>query len=181
MAIFRRRNEAPDVDGRSYTRFRPFVREDFSACCAYCLMYERAAGGAEAFELDHFKPKSKKTFRGLVDDYFNLYYACHVRNRFKAARWPSREQELQGWRFLDFCRDLFDEHFEATSSGRWLPRTAAARYTEKRLRLNRPHLIEIRCLLTEIADYSGLGPVDWNRPMGSTLAPLFDRLSTDSS
>lgn len=87
MSVFSRRETAPPPSDRS--RYRSLVREDFSECCAYCLLHEFLAGGASNFEIDHFRPKS--LFADLIDDYFNLYYSCHVCNQYKGAAWPSEE------------------------------------------------------------------------------------------
>jgi hypothetical protein len=76
------------VEG-SYELFRPYVREDFPATCAYCLL--------------------------------QAFFAAGV--------------------------DKFDMHFEATPDGRWIGRTLSAKYTIDALRLNRPHLVELRQLL----------------------------------
>lgn len=176
MAIFRRRRRAPDVAGSSYTRFREAVREDFEECCAYCLLHEILAAGRDNFELDHFRPKSRREFAHLVDDFFNLVYACHPCNQYKSSTWPSDDLVEEGFRFLDFTTDSFSEHFLESERGRWLPLTRAARYTERRLRLNRRHLLELRGLLREIAELRGLSSVDWNRPCRDQLESLAPKL-----
>ena len=170
MPIFRRRTEAPSLRGKGYARFRSAVREDFASCCAYCLLHELLAGGSDNFELDHHRPKS--LFAHLVDDLFNLVYACHPCNKYKSNLWPSEDLEEQGYRFLDFCKDSFSEHFLETDRGQWLPLSKAARYTERRLRLNRDHLVGVRGLLCEIAELREVEPVDWNRPCGDQLVAL---------
>src|SRR4030095_2488898 len=57
-SIFSHRSPTP-MTTQDYRRFRPYIREDFNECCAYCLLHELLAGGTENFELDHFKPKSR--------------------------------------------------------------------------------------------------------------------------
>ncbi len=158
MPIFRRRAEAPSLRGKGHARFRSAVREDFAECCTYCLLHELLAGGADNFELDHFRPKSLPRFAHRVEDFFNLVYACHPCNKYKSNIWPPQDLRTQGYRFLDFSVDDFSEHFLETARGRWLPLSKAARYTERRLRLNRDHLLEIRGLLQEIAELRGLHP-----------------------
>lgn len=69
MAVFIRCQRAPKVKG-DHTEFRPFVREDFSEGCAYCLLHELLAGGPRNFELDHFRPKSFLRFAALIADFF---------------------------------------------------------------------------------------------------------------
>ena len=164
MAVFRRRPVAPSLQGKRYGRFRAEVRRDFVACCAFCLLHELLAGGRHNFELDHFRPKSLPHFAHLINDFFNLFYACHPCNKLKANCWPPDELLSQGYRFVDFTQDTFSEHFLETGYGRWLPLSKPARYTERRLRLNRRHLLEIRSLLREIAELRGIPHIDWNRP-----------------
>ena len=132
------------MDG-SYQLYRPYIREDFRATCAYCLLAELFAAGFENFELDHFRPQS--LFPGSYADYYNLYYSCHPCNRIKRDKWPPPALESEGVGFVDLCTDDFDTHFEETLDGRWLGRTVSAKYTIDALRLNRPHLVKLRQLL----------------------------------
>lgn len=132
----------------SYRDFRPFVRNDFLRQCAYCLMTELLAGGAENFELDHFRPKSQ--FPQLLNDFYNIYYSCHPCNHAKLDKWPSAELEALGYSFVDLCVDDFDEHFEVLSNGEWRGVTGAGRYTIDALRLNREHLVTLRDLLSKL-------------------------------
>lgn len=175
MAIFRRQARVPSVGGRGYARFRAQVRMDFAECCAYCLLHELLAGGHDNFELDHFRPKSLPQFTHLTDDFFNLFYSCHPCNKYKSSTWPSEDLHSQGYRFLDFTHDSFSDHFLETAKGRWLPLSKPARYSERRLRLNRPHLLDIRSLLQEIAELRDVPVVDWNRPCRDQLRALMPR------
>jgi hypothetical protein len=82
-----------------------------------------------------------------VEDFYNLYYACHPCNRIKHGKWPSPDLEEHGFGFVDLCADDFEEHFQELTNGRWIGRTTSAQYTIDALRLNRPHLVEIRILV----------------------------------
>ena len=168
MAIFQRRSTAPAVKG-NYRQYLRFVREDFSECCAYCLLHELLAHGRENFELDHFRPQSK--FPEFVNDYFNLYYACHVCNLLKHDFWPDNEQEAAGSRFVDFCRESFSTHFRATSDGLLFPLTNAAVYTIEKLDLNRPHLVKTRKLLSVLASLRN-ATINWDQPSNDQIARL---------
>jgi len=168
MAIFQRRPSVPSVKG-NYRQLRRFVREDFSECCAYCLLHELVAHGQENFELDHFRPKS--LFPALINDYFNLYYACHVCNHRKRDFWPDSGLEAAGYRFLDFCQELFSTHFQE-ADGRLIPLTAAAAYTVEKLDLNRPHLIQVRTLLRDLASQESVAGLNWDRPSKDQIARL---------
>ncbi len=165
MSVFRRRESTPPAPGLS--NYRSFVRQDFSESCAYCLLPELLAAGAGNFELDHFRPQS--LFPALADDYFNLYYSCHVCNQYKGASWPSAELREAGFGFLDFCGESFSDHFQERADGCWEPLTPKAEYSEARLRLNRPHLVEVRRLLRRLAQLYGAPYVSWDSPIKDTV------------
>ncbi len=171
MPVFQRRLEAPIVKG-DYTRFRLFVREDFSECCAYCLLHEIVAAGPENFELDHFRPQS--LFPALINDFFNLRYSCHPCNHKKRHAWPKLELEAAGYRFIDLCQEVFSTHFQEAADGRWLPLTKAAEYTAVMLRLNRTHLVEFRVWLRVGAHDRGHKPINWDVPSKEQIARVFD-------
>lgn len=145
MAHFTRRFPAPAVKRNDYQSFRQPVQEDFRATCAYCLLEEKWAAGVENFELDHFRPQSK--FPQLSLSFYNLYWSCHVCNRIKGIQWPEPRLRGKAIEFVDLCADEFAQHFFETAKGEWLGRTPSAKYTIEALRLNRPHLVEIRRLL----------------------------------
>jgi len=141
MARFPRTTPAPEVTG-AYGAFRPYVRQDFHACCAYCLMHEFWAGGERNFELDHFQPVS--LFPERERDFYNLYYACHVCNQAKSDHWPPPTLEARGIGFVDLCADDWETHFRLLPDGNLTPLTEAARYTLLTLRLNSEHLVALR-------------------------------------
>lgn len=174
MALFTRSTN-PFGKEVNYTLYGDVVRKDFQHCCGYCLITELLAGGMENFELDHFKPKAK--FPLLKNDFLNIFYACHVCNKNKWSHWPTDESIAQGYRYVDFCSDTFEAHFEAEENGNWKPLTKAAEYTTEKIRLNRGHLLELRKLLNDISREKGLGNVEWTTiPNG-----INDLLETDKS
>ena len=148
MAVFRRRGSPPGPF-KHYSAYRPFVREDFEECCAYCLLHEILAAGQESFELDHFRPRSLPGFAALAHDFYNLYYTCRPCNLLKGNAWPDHSLEAAGYGFLDLCAETFSAHFQEESDGSWLPLSRRAEYTLERLRLNRTHLVKIRRYLRE--------------------------------
>jgi hypothetical protein len=153
VAHFTRTRPAPKVKGAGYAKFRPFVRLDFTECCAYCLLPELWRAGEKNFELDHFRPQSRPEFKHLINNFYNLYYSCHVCNRNKWNTWPPPEYLAKGIGFVDFCRDNFSDHFRLLPDGRWEPLTASARYTEQILLLNDPHLVRLRFILARIEEH----------------------------
>ena len=147
MARFIRTKPCPIVtDG--YRAYRPHVRTDFELRCAYCLVEELYCGGEENYELDHFRPRSR--FPELRHDFYNLYYACHVCNRIKHDKWPSKPLEKKGKGFVDLCEADFETHFRERPDGYWEGLTEPGRYTIKALRLNRAGLVELRTLLKRL-------------------------------
>jgi hypothetical protein len=159
MPIFIRREDGPSYDAPHHT-IRPLVRADFSECCAYCLFHELLAGGEDNFEIDHFRPRARTADPVERDGFLNLYYSCHTCNHYKSSSWPDGVLAEKGYRFVDSCKELFSDHFPA------------GEYSEARLRLNRPHLAELRSLLDEIA-FLRLGTtLDWNRPSKEQILGL---------
>jgi hypothetical protein len=124
------------------------VREDFNRQCAYCLLAEILAGGEENFELDHFRPKS--LFPNRLNDFYNIYYACHPCNQIKKDAWPPAALEARRIGFVDLCKDDFATHFQINADGRWEGITESGRYTIDILRLNRRHLTILRQLLAQL-------------------------------
>jgi len=159
---------------QDYRRFRPYIREDFNECCAYCLLHELLTGGAENFELDHFKPKSQ--YPDLMYVYENIYYSCHPCNNIKHDSWPTDELHAKGYRFVDPCHDDFSTHLTEVD-GQWEPLTPAGDYSQERLRLNRKHLVQIRRMLVQMLNKLGAPPLDWNQPLKQQIAPLIHLIS----
>jgi len=65
----------------SYESFRPWLRDEFTFRCVYCLKRETWGQVTGEFELDHFEPQSLAPH--LTLDYFNLVYACRRCNSVK--------------------------------------------------------------------------------------------------
>ena len=65
----------------SYESFRPWLRDEFTFRCVYCLKRETWGQATGEFELDHFQPQS--LVPNLSLDYFNLVYACRRCNSVK--------------------------------------------------------------------------------------------------
>jgi HNH endonuclease len=67
-----------------YSRFRPWLRDEFSFRCVYCLRRERWEVVSGTFNIDHFVPVAVDS--NLATDYDNLLYACASCNFAKGAR-----------------------------------------------------------------------------------------------
>jgi hypothetical protein len=66
-----------------YDSYRPWLRDEFSFRCVYCLKRETWEYRNATFDLDHFYPQTLDPSQSLV--YENLVYACHSCNLSKSA------------------------------------------------------------------------------------------------
>ncbi len=67
-----------------YSRFRPWLRDEFSFRCVYCLRREQWGLATGFFNIDHFLAVAHHP--GLFTDYDNLLYACAGCNFAKGDR-----------------------------------------------------------------------------------------------
>jgi hypothetical protein len=157
MATFQRRESPPEFS--DYRLYKPFLRKDFLARCAYCERTEHYLGGEEAFEVEHSKPKAR--FPDLVCSYGNLYYVCRKCNAHKSEAWRSASQAQRGLRFADPCsEDLYAEHVQELDDGSLDSLTPCGLYSNSHIRLDRKELRSWRRLRVEAqADLRWLPPV----------------------
>lgn len=66
-----------------YRRYRPWLRDEFSFRCVYCLNRERWMDVRRGYQIDHFIPKKIRS--DLRADYDNLLYLCAACNNLKGA------------------------------------------------------------------------------------------------
>jgi hypothetical protein len=81
--LVRRHGPAGYADHASY---RPWLRDEFSFRCVYCLLREQWGRVRGVFDIDHFLPVANRP--DLAVDYDNLLYACTTCNLAK------RDQEI---------------------------------------------------------------------------------------
>ena len=77
----RERRHGP-VGYSDYASYRPWLRDEFSFRCAYCLAREQWGRVSGEFDLDHFVPQAANP--SLATEYDNLVYSCHRCNLRKA-------------------------------------------------------------------------------------------------
>ena len=111
--------------------FRPWLRDEFSFRCVYCLERETWSNLVAAFEIDHFLPVSLHPDKSL--DYDNLLYACRACNAVK--------RQL---RVPDPVKVLLSDSVIANGDGRLEVKTRAARGLVDLMDLNRPAYVERR-------------------------------------
>ena len=105
-------------------------------------------GGEEHFEIDHHRPISVPRFRNLINEYSNLYYACHGCNKrgAKGNNWPSNGLYRAGFRSFDpVVENAYQAHMRTTRSGKLIKKTNVGVYSIRVLRLNREGLLKLRC------------------------------------
>lgn len=143
-----KRGESPPPQKR-YQDYKPYLRKDFRARCAYCLIHEAHFGGLRNYHVDHFRPRT--LFPKLLLTYTNLYYACSLCNTFKGETWPSRTQLRAGFAFGDPCKeDVYRKHFRIDErDGSLHARSKVGLYTSEHLRLNRRQLQRYRRMQLE--------------------------------
>lgn len=141
--LFQRVEVPPPL--KHYQDYKPYLRRDFRARCAYCLIHEAHFGGLRNYHIDHFRPRSQFPYL-VAHTYANLYYACGLCNTFKGDTWPSPEQLRNGFAFGDPCKeDVYKQHFKIDESdGSLEPRSNIGRYTRDHLRLDRVQLRRYR-------------------------------------
>ena len=79
--LFRRHGPSGYSDVQS---FRPWLRDEFSFRCVYCLVREQWGKRLGEFDLDHFEPVASSPEANL--EYDNLVYSCHTCNLRKGKR-----------------------------------------------------------------------------------------------
>lgn len=128
------RRHGPDgyTDYRSY---RPWLRDEFTFRCVYCLLRERWGHITGQFDLDHFVPQVQNLDEAV--SYDNLVYACHACNLRK------RDQRLP-------ATVLTSENVRIYEDGRIVGLTPESNFIIKALWLDTPQSNEWRRLWIRI-------------------------------
>lgn len=97
----------------TYESYRPWLRDEFTFRCVYCLKREMWGQVTCEFELDHFEPQSLVPDRKL--DYFNLIYACSRCNSVKLDELINDPLKILSSNFIVALPDgsLFSESLDA--------------------------------------------------------------------
>ncbi len=67
-----------------YASYRPWLRDEFTFRCVYCLKRETWSRGAAGYNIDHFQPQALRADLGAK--YENLLYSCGRCNLAKGVR-----------------------------------------------------------------------------------------------
>lgn len=122
----------------NYESYRPWLRDEFSFCCVYCLTRERWGKGALEFQNDHLVPQSLSSSDIL--DYDNLLYACATCNRMKT--------DATG--IPDPCKIAYAQCLQVNENGTITALNNQGRLLIKILRLDNHENTEYRRLILEI-------------------------------
>jgi hypothetical protein len=145
VALVRRHGPQGYLD---YKHYKPWLRDDFSFRCVYCLCRETWFPDGEAFfGCDHVCPRSRAPQQ--LATYDDLVYACCVCNTWKKD-FPET---------LDFSAVAFAEHLEAQADGTIRALTLRGQALIDVCALNRPRLVafrrDLRALLALLAGCRG--------------------------
>lgn len=132
----------------SYTRYKPFLREEFERKCVYCRMPDTMPG-KRTFGADHYRPK--KHFPQLVATYTNLFYCCSACNSRKGSYWPSNPQALAARFIPNPCDHEMFRHLRFKRS-MVETKSLAGEFTEEHLDLNDPEAVAYRNLILDTID-----------------------------
>jgi len=116
----------------SYNSYKPWLRDEFSFRCVYCLIRELWHGGSDFFGVDHLKPR--RFSRELECLYDNLVYACNRCNWLKGDRAV----------VPDPCEVAYGLHLRVDSEGLIVPMSDEGRMVARVFLLNQPELAEFR-------------------------------------
>ncbi len=122
---------------KNHEDYKPWLRDEFTFTCAYCLVRERwQRGGHRHFSVEHIAPQSISPHR--ITDYTNLLYSCVDCNSLRQDR-P----------VLDPCSVAFAAHIRVTAGGEIEGITSAGKVHIAVLRLDSDELTRYRRQIIE--------------------------------
>ncbi len=134
----RRRRHGP-AGYASYRSYRPWLRDEFTFRCVYCLKREQWGQVTSEFDIDHFQPQTCHPDRAA--DYPNLVYACRRCNSVKL------DHEV-----ADPFAVMTGARVRTMPDGNVIGIDAAAIRLILQLDLNSPRMVEWRIIWMRIAD-----------------------------
>jgi hypothetical protein len=121
-----------------YRAFKPWLRDDFTFRCVYCLFRERwYPNGQDSFSVDHLVAQALALER--VWDYSNLAYACVRCNSRKRACW-----------LPDPCTTPYGDHLRVREDGTVTSLTAEGARLIEFLILDDPEFTEYRRRILDV-------------------------------
>lgn len=123
----------------AYRSFRPWLRDEFSFRCVYCLSREQWGRVSAEYGVDHFAARKTDPDRAL--EYDNLVYACARCNSVKAAQ-----------RVPEPSACLTVESLRVRADGKLECHTEEAESLVLKLNLNSPVMVSWRLLWMRIIE-----------------------------
>jgi hypothetical protein len=145
---------------KDYKSFKPWLRDEFSFRCVFCLVRERwyPPLGADVFAVEHLLPRREAPDREC--DYENLLYACQQCNSCKGEQWP----------VPDPCREPYGQHVRVRDDGIIEGLTKDGQRLIRILRLDRADLTACR------REFLRLERIAQENPGSDTAALFQDKL-----
>lgn len=117
----------------NYQSYKPWLRDEFSFRCLYCLWRERwEADGHHGFGVEHVEPQVTSPEQRIVYD--NVVYACNTCNSTR------RDVPLP----LDIVNDSLGLHLQVLADGTVQTLSETGEELVELCRLNRPLLVAAR-------------------------------------
>ncbi|MFD0932230.1 HNH endonuclease [Psychroflexus salinarum] len=143
--VIRKKSTKREDNVNHYRDYKPVLREEANKKCVYCAIDENPCGGYDHFHVEHFRPKSLKSFQNLLKDFENLFYACAICNRFKSNDWPNDPvKDHSVVSYADPNETDYNELFNIHENGKICGNFVASKYMIEKINLNRPQLINER-------------------------------------
>ena len=120
-----------------YASYRPWLRDEFTFRCVFCLRREIWSAVIGEFAIDHFEPVANRPDK--TTDYDNLLYACAACNVRKADQFVADPRTALSRESMDVG---IDGSIEACSR--------QARQVVRVLQLDGPEMTEFRALWIDI-------------------------------
>lgn len=120
-------------DYADYASYRPWLRDEFTFQCVYCLLREQWGKLRATFTLDHFHPVCHRP--DLTTTYDNLLYACAMCNAAKGSQQAP-----------DPCQVFLDGTVRVHDDGSIVANSPEARRLIRALGLDDPEYTEFRLL-----------------------------------
>jgi hypothetical protein len=132
--------------------YRPWLRDEFSFRCVYCLLREQWGRVGGVFDIDHFLPVANRP--DLAVNYDNLLYACTTCNLAK------RDQDIP-----DPLNVLTSANVQVSEDGRLHTENADAACLIEILGLDTDDAVEFRMTWIGIALLTASGDLDLHRKL----------------
>ena len=141
MRWFKIKKGPKPTKGSFYPDWKDDLAFEASNQCVYCTIHTNPFGGIRNFHVEHYRPKSRKEFEHLTNDYNNLFFSCSICNCFKGADWPNEPNDSLDIRcYPDPTVHDYSYLFGLNPDFTLYGTKFASKYMVEKLFLNRPQL-----------------------------------------